>query len=236
MSLNCHKLRIKMLSMSITGMEYFAGMFHIQRSEFDHIEKTLTDKYSVGGYLIGFEEQPYPHFHILAQLETKKLWTNFTKHLVEKYKLRGKAQKNAPRQYGTLKTIKDLEKLKSYTIKDGDYRSNLSEADLKQYFDKSFKKENDKTFLDELIEHLDNIKEDIFKSKNIMLSVSSNMAQSRIIYEDETIKKLIIAFALSKGVKTSRIKIQNWFSQYVERTNRLTNEKKINYLYKYYFH
>lgn len=216
-------------------MEYYAGMFHIERTEYDHIEKTLTDKYSVGGYLIGFEAEPYSHFHILAQFGTKKQWTNFQKHLVEKYSLRGKAQKNAPRQYGAIKTIKDLEKLKSYTIKDGDYRSNLSEADLKQYFDKSFKKENDKTFLDELIEHLDNIEEDIFKIKNIIISTSLISAKSQTIYEDETIKKLMIKYALNQGVKTSRIKVQNWYTQYIERTNRLTQEQKLNYLYKYYF-
>jgi hypothetical protein len=216
-------------------MEYYAGMFHIEKTEYDHIEKTLIEEYSVGGYLIGHEAKPYSHFHILAQFPNKKLWTNYQKHLIERYHLRGKPKNGKPRQYGAIKTIRDLEKLKSYTIKDGDYRSNLSESDLKQYFDKSFKKENDKTFCDELIEHLDNIKEDIFKKKHIIISTSAVSAQSRTIYEDEIIKKLMIQYALTQGVKTSRIKVQNWYTQYIERTDRLTQEQKLDYLYKYYF-
>lgn len=215
-------------------MEYYAGMYHISRSEFDHIEKKLVE-YEVGGYLIGFEKEPYDHFHILAQLPSKKHWTNFQKHLVERYSLRGRAQKDQPRQYGTLKTIKDLEKLKSYTIKDGDYRSNLKEAELQAYFDKSFKKENERQFIDDLIEHLDAIEEDIFKMKYIQAPIHNGHSVSQTIYSDENIKKLMINFALNKEVKTSRIKVGNWFSQYIERTKRLDHESKINYLYKYYF-
>jgi len=45
----------------------------------------------------------------------------------------------------------------------------------------------------------------------------------------------MIQYALNQKVKTSRIKVQNWYTQYIERTERLTQEQKLNYLYKYYF-
>ena len=44
---------------------------------------------------------------------------HLVKKLIEKYNLRGKAGKDQARQYGRISKIKDLEKLKSSTVKDG---------------------------------------------------------------------------------------------------------------------
>lgn len=214
-------------------MEYYAGMFHIDKSEFDYIEKKIQE-YEVGGFMIGLELAPYNHYHILAQFPSKKYWTNFQKHLIERYDLRGKASTGKPRQYGAISTIKDLEKLKSYTIKDGNYRSNMEKSELEKYFEKSFKKENEKSVADDLIIYLDGLDENPFEMEYIMMSCSTIKAQSKTIYYEEKIKKLIIGYCLDNNIKTSRVKVNNWLIQYIERTNRLNRQNKIEYLYKLY--
>ena len=119
-------------------MTWHAAVFHIQEDEFDFIEETLIE-YDIGGYLIGHETDPFHHYHILME-SNAKVYNTFSKRLIEKYGLRGKASKGKARQYGKIKNIKDLEKLKSYTVKDGNYRSNLSPEEVQAYFEKSYKK------------------------------------------------------------------------------------------------
>lgn len=213
-------------------MEYYAGMFHIVESEFDYIEEKILE-YEVGGYMIGHESTPYSHYHVLGQFPAKKHWTNFQKHLIERYDLRGKASTGKPRQYGAIK-IRDLEKLKSYTIKDGNYRSNMSQTDLDKYFEASFKKENEKSIADDIISYLDSLEEDPFQRQVICMSTSAMTAKQQIIYYEENIKKLIIGYCLDNEIRTSRVKVSNWLIQYIEKTKRLNRQEKINYLYKLY--
>ena len=58
-------------------------------------------------------------YHSFAQRVFKK-----------KHGLRGRAVKGDPRQYGRLKHIENLQRLKAYTIKDGNYRTNLSDVEI----------------------------------------------------------------------------------------------------------
>ena len=101
--------------------KWIACMFHLKETEFDYLEDTLLN-YDIAGYIIGFEAQPYPHFHLIFQSSDLN-YNSFSKKIVEKYQLRGKAGKDLCRQYGRISKIKDLEKMKVYTLKDGGIRS-----------------------------------------------------------------------------------------------------------------
>lgn len=128
--------------------KWIACMFHIHKEEFDSIESTLLD-YDIQGYLIGFEETPYHHYHLLFQ-GTDTIYNAFSKRLIEKYNLRGSAKQGKSRQYGRISKIKDLEKLKSYTVKDGDIRTNLSQEEVTKIIEDSFKKDKVKTLIEEI--------------------------------------------------------------------------------------
>ena len=128
--------------------QWIACMFHIHQDEYDYIESTLLD-YDIQGYIIGHEIVPFSHYHILFQ-GTNQIYNAFSKRLIEKYNLRGKAGKDQTRQYGRISKIKDLEKLKSYTVKDGNIRTNLTEEETKKIIETSFKKANTLSLIDEI--------------------------------------------------------------------------------------
>ena len=128
--------------------QWIACMFHIHQDEFDYIESTLLD-YDIQGYIIGHEMEPFSHYHLLFQ-GTNQIYNAFSKRLIEKYNLRGKAGKDQARQYGRISKIKDLEHLKSYTVKDGNYRTNLNEQEITKIIENSFKKANTLSLIDEI--------------------------------------------------------------------------------------
>lgn len=202
----------------MTELKWIACMFHISVTEFDFIEECLKS-YDIGGYMIGSELVPYEHYHILFQ-GTDKIYSAFSKRLVVKYKLRGRATKDKPRQYGKLNQIKDIEKLKSYTIKDGNYRSNLSQEELDSYFMKSYKKKDNADTIDLIVQDLDSFAVEIFH----------NTSQR---YFADVIKELIIRFCLKNDVKISRPFVNNTVTRYLAKTTKLTQDEKVKYIFNY---
>lgn len=127
---------------SSKDQKYIACMFHIGEGHFDFVEETLCD-YDIGQYIIAFESDPYDHFHIIFE-GTEKIYTNFSKRLIEKFKLRGKSKEGKGRQYGKVKVIKDIDKMMSYTLKNEKYRTNMETDKIQELLEKSFvKKENE---------------------------------------------------------------------------------------------
>lgn len=122
-------------------MDYIAFMCHTTQEHFDYLEETLKE-YNIGTYFIGYEAQPYEHYHFLVEMSNED-YVKFRKRVfIDKLKLRGQARQGQPRQYGKVNSIKDIEKMKSYTIKEGIYRTNLvSEDELKEILEKSFSKQ-----------------------------------------------------------------------------------------------
>lgn len=143
----------------------------IPLSDSDYIIETINS-YNPLRYLIVFEHplgpKGFPHYHYLVWF-TENNYNAFIKKVRDKYKLRGKAQKNLRKQYGRIKNIKSLEKLQSYMMKDQAlvdlldddkddtgfqenqsnkdnivkyWKLNISNEDLKKYQDASFKKDN----------------------------------------------------------------------------------------------
>jgi len=83
-----------------------------------------------------------------------KMYTNFSKKIVEKFKLRGKAKDGKSRQYGKVKEIDNVEKMAAYTLKDGNIRTNMSENDLEKYRSISYKKNQEKKLFSKILEKL----------------------------------------------------------------------------------
>jgi len=117
-------------------MEYIAFMAAIAHSEFGYLEEILKE-YDIGEYLIAAEvtdtahtETKGEHFHFVVQMNDKD-YHKFSKRVfIDKFKLRGKAIKDKPRQYGRVKKIEDFNRMCAYTIKDGNIRTNMDAVPL----------------------------------------------------------------------------------------------------------
>ncbi len=133
-------------------MDWIACMFHLEEEHAHYLEQTLLS-YDIGLYLIGFENDKYPHFHVLFQGDTK-IYTNFSKKIVEKFKLRGKAKDGKSRQYGKVKDIESVDKMAAYTLKDGNIRTNMEEKDLEKYRSISYKKNEEKKLFLKILDKL----------------------------------------------------------------------------------
>ena len=141
--------------MSTASQPFIAFMCHATNDHYDYLETTLQE-YNIGQYLIGYEASPYEHYHFLVQMTSSDYHLFSERVFRKKLKLRGRAQQDKPRQYGKLKLIEDFNKLASYTIKDGNFRSNMPEQDVQQYFENSFKKEEKKKIYEEIFINIEN--------------------------------------------------------------------------------
>jgi hypothetical protein len=131
-----------------------ACFFTLPETEYDTLEEILLT-YDIGQYLIGFEKTPdkeqKEHFHLLFE-GTDQIYNNFSKRIVEQYKLRGKGRGN--KKYGRVKNIRDIEKMCSYTVKEGNYRGNFPEEDIQKWYDESFSKTEKQATRDLILEEL----------------------------------------------------------------------------------
>jgi len=168
-------------------MEYQLFMCALDAQWLDMLEKELTlYKGKIGNYVIAHEistdgtheETKGSHFHFLVQMN-KDSYHNYCKRVfIDKFKLRGRAVAGKPRQYGKMKGIRDLEKAKSYVVKDmtkdkKSIRTNMSDELIDEAFSKSFKKvEPVKKLYDELMNHLKEFsKENKMSSYDIQLEI-----------------------------------------------------------------
>jgi len=168
-------------------------MYHIPYDQFDYLQNSL-DFYSIEKYAIAFEDtnskgEHDPHFHLFYETY-KKNQINWEKSIVEKYSLR-RTGRGGKIKYGTLKKIRDLDKMLSYTLKHEHFRSlGYSEEELKMAIEQSFKKTDAKLIntriLEELVEKdlkiysLDNLRYEIIKIINTPDNRSVPLSKSRI--------------------------------------------------------
>jgi len=131
-------------------------MCHIHHDHFDYLEQTLQE-YEIGEYIIGAEITPgtgIHHFHFLVEM-TKYDYAKYSKRVfIDKFKLRGRATKGAPRQYGKVKDIHSLDKAAAYSMKDGNIRTNMSQERISKLAELAYEKKTDDT-LAKLIEYVD---------------------------------------------------------------------------------
>jgi DNA-binding transcriptional regulator YhcF (GntR family) len=110
--------------------EWMAFMAHIPHADADEIRQDLERLETK--YILGLEVSSYEHIHFLV-LMTEREYTNIRKRLfIDKYKLRGRAVKGKPRQYGKEKEIRDLEKYTKYCLKDQKYLTNMEKDEIEE--------------------------------------------------------------------------------------------------------
>lgn len=211
-----------------------AFMAHIPLTEFDYLEEIIKE-YNIVKYLIAYENEPYEHFHFVIEFhdEPDKNYHNFCKRVFkDKYKLRGQAKKNQPRQYGCLKKVENLERMCAYTIKDGNFRTNMEQTDIDNYI--AISKETTKfhNFRDKIIEHLNN--------QNYHNPTHSFFYSADTDSLEKKCKKEVINYFLkhqetNKNMKLTKSFVENIYLEYLVKTNKLTLEEKTEAIYGKFF-
>jgi len=192
-------------------MEYIAFFGALLHNQIDYVLEILKE-YDIGSYLIGLEvtkeahkETNGEHIHFLVQMSDKD-YHKFSKRIfIDKYKLRGKALKDKPRQYGRVKKIEDFNKMGSYTLKDGNIRTNMTEEQLADWKSRAFKLKEKDDFRDKLMDHIkeQHLKENPVNKYGVVENWSSSQIGSCII---GYYRKLENKIPLSKSQVESHIR------------------------------
>lgn len=212
-----------------------AFMFHLPPDQSDWIRELLLE-YDTGMYLIAHEEEPYSHYHIVAQISDRD-YHKFSKRIIEKHKLNGRATKDKPRQYGKLKKINDLERLLIYTCKDKNVIGNFSETEIAKYIEKSFKKNDKEKFFVELQKYIDNDKSCSLEFQAIFGDNVRYRTTDGLVYNADWIKGKIIEFYRDKEITLGQSALEAQFYAYSQHKKSrwvMTLQEQMDY-YKYRF-
>lgn len=144
-------------------MNYLAFFAAINHAHADYLIETLTE-YNIGTYIVGMEitqeshkETNGEHFHFMVQMEDADYHKYAKRVFKDKFKLAGRATKGCPRQYGKVKHIENLERMKAYTVKSKNIRSNMDQAELDHIIELSFEREDKLKLKDEVFQALDKV-------------------------------------------------------------------------------
>ncbi len=86
---------------------------------------------------------------------SKYEYAKFSKRVfIQKFKLRGRATKGCPRQYGKVKDIQSLDKAAAYSIKDGNIRTNMVQERIDKLAELAYEKKTE-DITAKLIEYVD---------------------------------------------------------------------------------
>lgn len=128
-----------------TPAHWIACYFAVLHSEKDYIKEKVLH-HCVGKYIISREtcethkRTNGQHFHVVAEMSDTS-YHKLCKNMKDKYKLNGRANNGEPKQYGKVNTIKDINRMLAYSIKDGDYETNLEPEKIEELKKISFVKE-----------------------------------------------------------------------------------------------
>lgn len=214
--------------------KYIACFFDLKVSEYDYLEETLLE-YDIGQYIIGHEThnaegKEKSHFHLLFEA-TEQIYTNFSKRIIDKYGLRRKG-KGGVIKYGKVKQIRDIDKMKSYTVKDSNIRTNIPEEELQNIIDKSFKKTTQKLICEEIREDIDRY----LKQQQWQLSFYEHETLTgitKVKYNDpkRIVKKQMISISLERDLKLSKAGLQSYYIYWLKHSELLSKQEKISILF-----
>lgn len=222
--------------MSTAPTNFIAFMCHTQRKHYDYLEETLQE-YNIGQYLIGYEASPYEHFHFIVQMTSADYHKYSERVFRKKLKLKGRWFKEGnetfPRQYGKVSEIQDLEKMKSYTIKDGDFRSNMPEQDVQRYFENSHKKEQQNQLRDKCVEHLEEDTDDIekFTHSNGRFQFEKDYIQYNVKYLE---LKIINYLRLNTDKHITKSFVKLIVQDFIKKTSHIDEESRDIFIYYSY--
>lgn len=223
-------------------LQYIAFMAHLPIKDADQVLEVLKE-YDIGTYLMGLETKPYDHIHFLVQMKEED-YHRFSKRVFkDKYQLRGRAQKGAPRQYGKVKKIDDLEKMKAYTVKCKNVLTNMEQKDLDRYLEKSFIKEERLTALQEIVDDMDRYFNPYITIEKGEEKYNMPMAPTEIVhaygqdikYGSIPVKMIRIAaigFMRAQGYKSiTKTKVETIVHHYITQREDITDSMLYDYLY-----
>lgn len=199
----------------------------------DFMEKLL--KYNVGKYVVGKEveetshkETGGEHIHICCQMSEEEYHRFAVTVLRQKMKLRGRAIAGFCRQYGKVKHIRSLEKMKAYTMKDGNIVTNLDEEELIKLKAQSYKKENHITEFWKMVDYVnDNMKS---HTDGYINDIDEGKARRLVV------EYMIINNDKEHNLKTpTRSQIDNVVKSYVMYRSGLTQDEKVNWIINYLY-
>lgn len=208
-------------------MKYQAFTAHLPLDQYDYLEEKIQE-YNIGAYIIAHETTPFSHFHFCVQMEDTE-YHNFCQAIFKKkFNLRGRAIKDKCRQYGKLTTINAIEKMKSYTVKDGNYRTNLSQEEIKTIYENSYQKVDQKKELDKLHDYLDT-QIDLFKDKITYKDYFGEKKIFTISSTKDTILHHIYLYINTTDNKlgNTRNQITNYYLKYLRIRQLLSLDERI---------
>lgn len=216
--------------------KFIACYFTLTEDKFDDLEQTLL-LYDVGKYLIGFEitndTKQKEHFHLLFEA-TEQIYNNFSKCICDRYGLRCKGKGN--KKYGKVKTIRDLEKMCSYTLKQGNFRTNGFEEDrIKDWYDKSFNKKKQRDISLEIFKHLDeNLKYNPHNDYELKKDEMSKCfyPETNALNFFKKIQKQIITYIITEEIEigTPKPYVSRHAYLWIQNTKTISKPNKINIL------
>lgn len=194
------------------GDEWQAFMGHIAHTEFDYLEEEM--KKFKAPYVLSAEVEGYEHFHFLCRI-TKRQYHNFCKKVFkDKYRLHGRwwtdaKGRNRPRQYGKTEKIKDLGKMMAYTIKDKDFRTNMTCEEME-------------TIMSKKIEDVENTKSKMMRMvKYVDTRLPELLAEMKNYRSEKYIRIAIIDYMLEEKQNIVRSTIERYYWYYVAYTDSI---------------
>jgi hypothetical protein len=148
--------------------------------------------------------------------------------------LRGRAVKGEPRQYGRLKHIENLQRLKAYTIKDGNYRTNLSDLEINTLKEISFHKDETLSKKDIIIEMM--LEEGKFwmtHNPNGVDYLSQGTTSINIV--KKIIKKIISLIIQNQILGLNKLTINSILLRYLAKTDHLSKEQKNSLIFAFQY-
>lgn len=124
-----------------------ASYIHLdwRNKDVDNYVIQVVEDLSLNAYIMSREistKRGHPHYHFFMEMNDEKTYDKFIRDIKRKYPLRGRAIKNAAKNYGRVRNIKDIEGMKAYTLKDGNYVfKGYSKEQIAHWYSKSYKKE-----------------------------------------------------------------------------------------------
>lgn len=226
-----------------TELKWLCFMAHIKHDDKEYIKEQLKDF----KYLFGMETCEYEHYHFLVEMSDKNYHAFAKRVFKDKYQLRGRAISGAPRQYGKVSHIRDIQKIARYTCKDKNIITNIGEEELEAILGQKLEEcENTKTLSMDTIRKCCVFVENQIYGKKLMKSdngqqqlekVGSQM--NEVVYLDEIpntcqIKLQIILWMRRENMNIRKTTIETYYLYIVAQSEHLkkTDIEIYNYLYE----
>jgi len=179
------------------------------------------------------------HYHILCNWKDDKKYEKFRDNVIIKiFNLCGKATKDKGRQYGKCqKHLRDPLRCIAYMLKEktGKYLSSfeITDENLKEIYDISFKKKSDQIF-DLVIEYLEDNIETYIDWDGYERTQGKKTFRGKDYFEylDEIRIKTLEFFIDTDNMMPSRNTLENYIRNFIRKSSKYNRDEKIELIYR----